>query len=507
VKKPATRKRATARVLEETEIRDWSAGESEPQIAVPAGTFADSLGPQHVSETNNGRIRVSYCTTCHGRLWQLALTLFDNLDRLREDEEIVLLDYGSPDGLSRFVESSNRCRQAINRGQLTYVYTYAEKHHCSLAKNLAHRFGRGDLLVNVDADNNVEGMREVIDECFTGPIDDVILHMDDGAAGAFGRICIPRYWFYTLGGYDESFAPSAYQDRDLLKRASASGLRYTWSPASAPAPIQNTMLEKVFHTGEENWHAMRAANRAISEKNLKEGRLVANLQGWGAASVSINFAEEQTLPSATPNLISVVLRGSKRLTRVNELLDLYNEMMLVGEILVVNDNPTLSIERSERNDSKVSVINARGALGPLSRFAVGAQACFPAVLLTDDRIFLPQGTLTALHQGWWTDPSVLHGVLDGSPVARGSRRKAVVPNEVMPTRGVLTTVVDCFRTICYASRHNSEFPGKLGRDRGDRLLSYLVMGATRRPNIAYRLPVEEVRSSRSVRENRRAVGA
>ncbi len=446
-------------------------------------------------------MRVSYCTTCHARLWQLALTLFDNLDRLRDDEEIVLLDYGSPDGLSRFVESSERCRHAINRGQLTYAYTRADRHHCSLAKNLAHRLGRGDLLVNVDADNNIQGMREVIDEYFARPIDEVILHMDDGTAGAFGRICIPRYWFYTLGGYDESFGPSAYQDRDLLKRASASGVRYIWSPATAPVPIQNTMYEKVSHTGEENWHTMRAANRAISEKNLQEGRLVANVRGWGAANVCINFGEEQTLPPVMPNLISVVLCGSKHLSRVNELLELYNQMMLVGEILVVNNDATFPFEKNDRTDSKVTVVNASGFLGPYSRFAVGAQATFPAVLLTDDRIFLPQATLAALHKGWWADPSILHGVIDDADSLRGSRKKTVVPCDVIRTRGVLTTVLDCFRSICYASRYNSEFVGKRGQDSVDRLLSHVVSSRTRRPNLAYRLPIEDLRATRSAKVN------
>jgi hypothetical protein len=504
--KRSTTRRATARGRDDSKIRDIAA-EDNPLPSVRTSTFADTLSPQPSSAVHSRKLRVSYCTTCHGRLWQLALTLFDNLDHLRDDEEIVLLDYGSPDGLSRFVESSERCRHAINRGQLTYAYTPADRHHCSLAKNLAHRLGRGDLLVNVDADNNIQGMREVIDEYFANSIDEVILHMDDGTAGAFGRICIPRYWFYTLGGYDESFAPSAYQDRDLLKRASASGLRYIWSPAAAPVPIPNTMHEKISHTGQENWHTMRAANRAISEKNLQEGRLVANAHGWGAANLSINFGEEQRFPPVMPNLISVVLCGSKRLSRINELLELYNEMMLVGEILVVSSNATSPFEKNERNDSKVTVVNASGSLGPFSRFAVGAQASFPAVLLTDDRIFLPETTLAALHKGWWTDPSVLHGVVHGAQALNGSHRKTVSPCEVMPTRGVLTTVLDCFRSICYASRYNADFAGKRRRDSVDRLLSHVVTSATRRPNLAYRLPVEELWSTRPDRVSALAASA
>jgi len=502
----STTRRANARGRYDLKIRDFPE-EGKAHSRARPGTVDDTLSRHSSPDAASRRVRVSYCTTCHGRLWQLALTLFDNLDHLRDDEEIVLLDYGSPDGLGRFVESSERCRQAIRRGQLLYAYTPAERHHCSLAKNLAHRLGRGDLLVNVDADNNIEGMREVIDEHFINAIDEVILHMDDGTGGAFGRICIPHYWFHTLGGYDESFAPSAYQDRDLLKRASAGGLRYVWAPAAAPMPIQNTMHEKVSHTGQENWHTMRAANRAISEENLAEGRLVANAHGWGGANLRVNFGEEQLFAPVMPNLISVVLCGSRHLSRVNELLERYNEMMLVGEILVVNNDARSSFQTNERKDSKVTVVNAGGSLGHLSRFAVGAQASFPAVLLTDDRIFLPETTLTTLHKGWWADPAVLHGILDGVQASKNSQKKMVAPCDVMPTRGVLTTVLDCFRSICYASRHQSERGGKRSRETADRLLSQVVTSSTRRPNLAYRLPVEELRPMRSSRLNSLAKSA
>lgn len=496
MKRPRAKKDSIVRSVSRRPVEQyWSGAKPISSSAHRRLTFADALTPQWDSGGSQ-RIRVSYCTTCHGRLWQLAQTLFDNLDRLRSDEEIVLLDYGSPDGLARFVESSQRCRDAINQGRLTYVYAEAEKHHCSKAKNLAHRLGRGDILVNLDADNSNAGMREVIDQCFSGRIDDIAVHMDDGAAGAFGRICIPRYWFYMLGGYDESFAPSAYQDRDLLKRAAASGLRYVWAPTDAPPPIPNTIQEKVSHTGEDNWNSMRTTNREISDRNLREGRLVANAQGWGEARVRINFGEELSLAPILPNLISVVLCGSKRLSHVNELLELYNQMLLVGEILVVNNHAKFPIEKSERIDSKVTVVNADGLLGRLSRVAVAAQASCPAVLLTDDKIFVPEPTLAALHKGWWIDPSILHGVVSHVYSAAGSGRRTVAPCDVMPTRAVLTTAYDCFRSICYARQMNAGSQRRSTGHREDFLLSYTVASAAGRPNMAYRLPVEELPSSR-----------
>lgn len=499
MKGPTGKKRPAGSGVSHPVEQDRPVQGSFSSAALHSFTYADILTPQRGPAIDDSeQVRVSYCTTCHGRLWQLAQTLFDNLDRLHDDEEIVLLDYGSPDGLARFVESSQRCRDAINRGRLSYVYTEAKRHHCSKAKNLAHRLGRGDILVNLDADNSIVGMRAVIDRHFLGRIDDVVVHMDDGEAGAFGRICIPRYWFYTLGGYDESFAPSSYQDRDLLKRAAASGLHYIWAPSDTPPPIPNTLQEKVSHTGEDNWHAMRTMNREISDRNLREGRLIANTQGWSEARVRVNFGEEMSLAPILPNLISVVLCGSKRLSQVNELLELYNQMLLVGEIMVVNNHVRFPIEKSERIDSKVTVVNACGSLGPLSRVAAAAQASYPAVLLTDDKIFLPESTVTELHKGWWIDPSILHGVVSDAEALPGSKKKAVAPCEFMPTRAVLTTVYDCFRSLCYAPRLNDEFPRRSGRHREDLLLSYTVASAARRPNMAYRLQVEEMPRRRAI---------
>jgi hypothetical protein len=404
--------------------------------------------------SNADHVKVSYCTTCHGRLWQIALTIPDNLRRLREDEELVLMDYGSPDGLGRFIASSTFCQNALESGRLVYARTEAKHYHCPKAKNLAHRLGRGELLVNLDADNGNGGMRRVISRCLARS-DDVVLQMDEGTRGdplrgTFGRICIPRYWFYRLGGYDETFAPIGHQDQDLIWRAKAIGMEHAHLRAGGPAPIRNTMVEKASHTGQRSWHAMWRANERISRRNLKEGRFIANPGGWGAANVAINFNETQTLPPTAPQLISVVLlHRHPSLSLITTLLDRYSSMSIIGEILLVNQNRSFAIGPPETGASKVKVINAVNAPNPFARMAAAALASFPAVLLTSDDVFLPQDSLTSLHKSWFANPVVAQAV-------KSPRGHATEPGNVDLSVGALTTVATCVASLTYGSRLRAE---------------------------------------------------
>lgn len=252
------------------------------------------------SSSANVKIDVSYCSTCHNRLWQLALTLTGNLDRLLPDEELVLVDYGSPDGLWNYIRASQHCMQAIRDKKLVYVRVEANHYHCPKAKNLAHRIAQGRILVNLDADNSNEGMREVIERRFSAD-EKIVLHMDNNMHnGAFGRIGLTKEWFYRLGGYDESFLPSAYQDSDLIERAKHVGLKYVLDRANDARPIKNTMIQKAINTGSGDWWNMKRLNKEASDRNLREGRFIANTNGWGEGVLKINFGSEMLLEPLFP---------------------------------------------------------------------------------------------------------------------------------------------------------------------------------------------------------------
>jgi hypothetical protein len=442
---------------------------------------------------NAEKIRVSYCTTCHGRLWQLALTLPSNLRRLREDEELILVDYGSTDGLGRFVESSEYCREAIEKGRLVYAHTEAASYHCPKAKNLAHRIARGELLVNLDADNNNRGMRRAIERCFGNCKEEAVLQMDEGKRsdplrGTFGRICLSRYWFYRLGGYDESFLPIGHQDADLVWRAKAMGLRHVSLGTGGPPPIRNTMVEKAAHTGKSSWHAMWGANEKTSRRNLKAGRLVANIQGWGAADVRINFNETQTLPPVSTQFVSLVLVSQQPPSALEGLLAEYNQMPTVGEIILVNQNEEVAIE-----SAKLRVINARGECKPFARLAAAALASFPSVMLTRDDVLLPEGTLIYLHKSWFNQPAMLHRVASGSAdEGEPPIREEMRPGKISFSPGTLTTVSTCMAALAYGSQLAAEI-GNVADERGEELLlSFVAAKASRPLGRTYELPFSDM---------------
>jgi hypothetical protein len=452
-------------------------------------------------ESTACKIRVSYCTTCHGRLWQLALTLFDNLDRLKADEEMVLVDYGSPDGLNRFVESSQRCRQAMEQGRLTYVFTEVKKYNCARAKNLAHRLARGDLLVNLEPDDSIRGRRRVIDKYFPVGFEDTAVQMTDGVRGKISEpICLPRYWFYRMGGFDESRPAGHDQGLDLIQRARVLGLRCVSVRIHARAPEALPAPKKPARKGGNKLGPPSEDHQGDS--NIPTTSPVANSTGWGGGVVRINFGTPETYSPNFPERVSIVLMLDDPAIDFNPLLEHYNQMEIVGEIFVVNPHSSRSLEKTERAESKVTVVNVGEGSAQASRLAIAAQAAFPSVFLTTSDIWVPEKTLVELHKGWSRDSGILHGLINARPSRVSDLKNGTAkPSQVILSRGVLTTAADCFRSLSYFSKFRDQF----GADETDLdvLHSCLTSGPDRRAHLGYRLRFDQFHAPKPMLWTRR----
>lgn len=186
---------------------------------------------------------ISFCTTCRNRLWQIKQTLGHNLEKIGKSHELVLVDYGSTDGLSDWVWQN--FKTSINEEKLVFFEVKNEvRWNVSRAKNLAHRLSKGDYLFNLDADNFVtpkdlvyiDKVRQANVSCWqwSGSMID----------GSYGRIGTSKRVFQELGGYDETMLAMGAQDYDLLKRI-AKIQKIARLPAPALQAIQNNDVNKM----------------------------------------------------------------------------------------------------------------------------------------------------------------------------------------------------------------------------------------------------------------------
>jgi glycosyltransferase involved in cell wall biosynthesis len=141
--------------------------------------------------------------------------------------EFILLDYNSTDGLEDWVKENLSVE--LTSGKLRYFKTtdpsYFNRSH---SRNMAFLQATGDILCNVDADNYTgPDFANYINDCFqedssiflVSAFNEELLEFKD----AYGRVCMWRDDFYSIGGYDESMESYGHEDTDLYDRLTRLG--------------------------------------------------------------------------------------------------------------------------------------------------------------------------------------------------------------------------------------------------------------------------------------------
>ena len=245
-------------------------------------------------------MRISFCTTCMGRLHHLKETLPANLKTSadRPDLEFVVLDYNSKDGLEEWMR--REMAQAVTSGRVAYYRERAARFFDPRhAKNIAHLMATGDILVNVDADNFIgPGYAGKLEEFFGSPgvfvtSDPGQTKLKEGSAqlGISGRIALRAADFKALRGYDEGLVGWGGEDPDLNRRARARGLRQIslYWPGDRVIPHCNEERTRHFEV-RLSIDVTSAQNRRRSiERRLTE---VVNPSGYGRTVVYAGFGEE-----------------------------------------------------------------------------------------------------------------------------------------------------------------------------------------------------------------------
>ena len=186
--------------------------------------------------------KISYCTTCKGRLWQLRQTLPVNIKQTSETCDIVLLDYHSEDGLEDYIKSE--FDEYLKDGRLKYykLVTPLDGFDMAYAKHIIHTLSNSDVLFNLDADNYIGS---TLNELTTLPVGKILIpKLVNGTHSArCGRIGFNRIDYLKINGYDIDLNVMTNDDVDIFHLAWLEGIRFIYSE-DLSIPVSQTREDK-----------------------------------------------------------------------------------------------------------------------------------------------------------------------------------------------------------------------------------------------------------------------
>jgi len=217
-------------------------------------------------------LRISFCTTCMGRLEHLKETLPQNLANTVDypNAEFVILAYGDRK-VFNWVKAN--FPEEIKQERIKLAYTKQEYFRMSHAKNMAHRLGDGDVLVNLDADNVLEkGFAQWLDSEFKEGSHKLVRVSSRDAfverrihgkevQGIGGRLAIHKHSYEKLHGYDEKINAWGGDDIQLEARATSIGMK----KVAIPTDLYGRVIK---HTNVERYENMSHSDQEKSIKSL-----------------------------------------------------------------------------------------------------------------------------------------------------------------------------------------------------------------------------------------------
>lgn len=240
---------------------------------------------------------ISVCIVCMNRLEDLKQTLPQNLmnSESYQEVEFVVLDYNSNDGLGEWI--GDNLSDYILRGRLNYYRSTDPQYYVPChSKNAVALLGKGDIIVNVDADNFVpEGYLHALNDCFEPETKIVAVSSDflriPERLMLKGRVAFYRKDFLDLGGYDEDLDCGwGSDDMHLVFRSIMSGFKVSRFDSSfVNHRIDTSNQKRISNMVNRNIEELGSINAKLVSVKLARRENVANInKPWGQLSVTKN---------------------------------------------------------------------------------------------------------------------------------------------------------------------------------------------------------------------------
>jgi glycosyltransferase involved in cell wall biosynthesis len=255
---------------------------------------------------------LAFVTTCKGRLHHIQQTL--PLLVAESPAEIVVVDYGCPQGVGEWVAS--------NYPEVTVVRVDDDPGFClPRARNLGAQETSANWLCFIDADVKVvpgwvQWMAENLDpRCFYR----ASMVNGERIKDTWGTVLCTREAFADVGGYDEAFRGWGGEDDDLYERLKLLGYRELAYPAQFVDAIRHDDAERtLFHDikdkelhffvnrfyAEAKLDLMKIIGRELplADRQSMMNRIKAEIMAWDLdrGNASTGFTANFSLPAWLP---------------------------------------------------------------------------------------------------------------------------------------------------------------------------------------------------------------
>ena len=245
-------------------------------------------------------MKITYVTTCKGRLHHLARTLPAAAGQAGVD--CIVVDYGCPDGAGDWVREHHPGVKVVRVAD-------DPGFNLARARNLGASHAQSEWLAFIDAD--VLLAPEFFANVAPGLSPGHYFLPDSGDPTTMGSCLVERSAFLAAGGYDEAIRGWGGEDNDLYEALSLNGVRRAYYRGGLVTPIRHSDAERTRYHGNKDIERARWLNQVYRAMKFDVIRLLSRMptleERRHLRDMAMRMVEEAAAPgdAATPTQVNL----------------------------------------------------------------------------------------------------------------------------------------------------------------------------------------------------------